>query len=529
MNPFHGAFPLWRNEQFVAATTELIKSHGPTRGDGGKRLATFAEMEQAVLLEAQRRELRFLNQRDAEERRLNDVEEEEPTCTAVVSMPPVAPLLSPADKSSPEAERVVSPENLHKLAAGLGEDDGEELDIEGDAALEEGLREEKENDASPEAETEKEAAAFDVVGGEKKKRFPSVLSDPVALRDPFLVAAADAAAGGAGVPARKSLQLGRRWYDGNQYPGGKEKAERGINPAGGAGRAGATSGDSGGSGAGGSGSGSGSGEAEPARPLAAFTRPPRLILYPDGSMSEAPLPGAVASGPRLAPTASLDANAGAPPPGFQPSTRGSATPFAYHPFAYLPPPWAYAPMPGQMFEAPMPPNPMGFAPTGAGFAPTVPPGFPPQPAAAFGFPPTYFAPGVPFPPAAAPFPFPTHPANAATFDARAVPSGSDGPGGAGSDGSGGSGGSGGTKVSSGPGYRSDRAAAAFLPKRVQTRMTKTASVAAKKGVATKKRPNADTRADGKNVGEKKAQKRAEKNIDDAADCLQMLSSGGTNV
>jgi hypothetical protein len=60
-------------------------------------------------------------------------------------------------------------------------------------------------------------------------------------------------------------------------------------------------------------------------------------------------------------------------------------------------------------------------------------------------------------------------------------------------------------------------------------MTKTASVAAKKGVATKKRPNADTRADGKNVGEKKAQKRAEKNIDDAADCLQMLSSGGTNV
>ena len=171
VNPFHGAFPLWRNEQFVAATTELIKSHGPTRGDGGKRLATFAEMEQAVLLEAQRRELRFLNQRDAEERRLNDVEEEEPTCTAVVSMPPVAPLLCPADKSSPEAERVVSPENLHKLAAGLGEDDGEELDIEGDAALEEGLREEKENDASPEAETEKEAAAYDVVGGEKKSAF----------------------------------------------------------------------------------------------------------------------------------------------------------------------------------------------------------------------------------------------------------------------------------------------------------------------------------------------------------------------
>ena len=186
-------------------------------------MATFAEMEQAVLLEAQRRELRFLNQRDAEERRLNDVEEEEPTCTAVVSMPPVAPLLSPADKSSPEAERVVSPENLHKLAAGLGEDDGEELDIEGDAALEEGLREEKENDASPEAETEKEAAAYDVVGGEKKKRFPSVLSDPVALRDPFLVAAADAAAGGAGCRRASRCSSADGGTTGTSTPGGRRR------------------------------------------------------------------------------------------------------------------------------------------------------------------------------------------------------------------------------------------------------------------------------------------------------------------
>ena len=40
----------------------------------------------------------------------------------------------------------------------------------------------------------------------------------------------------------------------------------------------------------------------------------------------------------------------------------------------------------------------------------------------------------------------------------------------------------------------------------------------------KKRPNAGG-ADGN--GEKKA-RAAEKNIDDAADCLQMLSSGGTN-
>ena len=60
-------------------------------------------------------------------------------------------------------------------------------------------------------------------------------------------------------------------------------------------------------------------------------------------------------------------------------------------------------------------------------------------------------------------------------------------------------------------------------------MTKTASAASrggakKKGVVMKKRPNAGG-ADGN--GEKKA-RAAEKNIDDAADCLQMLSSGGTN-
>ena len=181
----------------------------------------------------------------------------------------------------------------------------------------------------------------------------------------------------------------------------------------------------------------------------------------------------------------------------------------------------------------MPPNPMGFAPNGAGFAPTVPPGFPPHPAAPFGFPPTYFAPGVPFPPAAAPFSFPTHPANAATFDARAVPSGSDGPGGAGSDGSGGSGGSGGTKVSSGPGYRSGRAAGGALgdaePRAARTRETAgnatKFSRGVKRGSATKKRGSGSNAGDAVDAGAKKARV-AEKTLDDAADCLQMLGGGG---
>ena len=63
VNPFEGAFPLWRNEQFVAAVVDAFEN---TPGDPG-RLATFAETERAVLLEAQRRELRLLNQRDARE------------------------------------------------------------------------------------------------------------------------------------------------------------------------------------------------------------------------------------------------------------------------------------------------------------------------------------------------------------------------------------------------------------------------------------------------------------------------------
>ena len=365
VNPFEGAFPLWRNEQFVAAVVDAFEK---TPGDPG-RLATFAETERAVLLEAQRRELRLLNQRDARERG-EDTEAERATCTAIA---PTDALKAGADETRRDPDDFTS-ENCtvaqsHEndaLAAGLGEDDGEEVEVEGDVAVEEGLR--LRDDAEDEDEDERalRTTKAETSGGDEVKE--SAPSDPAALRDPFLVAAAEAAAGGAR-PTRKSLQLGRRWYAENQYDpvptSGEERPESrktlpGSVPAGGAGApgAGATRGDSGGSGAGGSArTDSGSGEAAPARPLAAFTRPPRLILYPDGSMGEAPVPGAAASGDPL------EASAAAPPPGFQLGGAPGANPFAYHPFAY-PAPWGHAQVPGghmpPMFAAAMPPNAMAF-------------------------------------------------------------------------------------------------------------------------------------------------------------------------
>ena len=554
-NPFEGAFPLWRNEQFVAATTRL-----KSRGDPSA-LASFAEMEQAVLLEAQRRELRFLNQRDAAERG-EDAEEERDTCTAA---PPTAPT---AISAGARADRSLE-SDLHALAAGLGEDDGEELEVEGDAAIEEGLRGNDDDE------------------DKKGTRFPSALSDPAATRDPFLVAAAEAVAGGDTLMARKSLQLGRRWYDGNRRehpnPAGHpdRREEKREEKSGGAEARGATSGDSGGSGAGGSvRSGPGSGEETLGEggqaPPAAFTRPPKLILYPDGSMGEAPVPGAAAATagvPPLAPTASgpeaLEKNAAAAPQtGFYPAPFGNAN----QPFAY-PSPWGHtAQVPGGHAPPTFAANAMAFAPNGTGFPAGFPlggfplggfppagfplggfppagfplggfppgdfppggfpPGFPPHPAALFGFPPA-FAPGAPFPPAA-PFPAPAHPANAAAgFEARAAPSGSDGPGGAGSAGSGGSGGSGGTKVSSGPGYRSGRAAGGALgdaePRAARTRETAgnatKFSRGVKRGSATKKRGSGSNAGDAVDAGAKKARV-AEKTLDDAADCLQMLGGGG---
>ena len=107
---------------------------------------------------------------------------------------------------------------------------------------------------------------------------------------------------------------------------------------------------------------------------------------------------------------------------------------------------------------------------------------------------------------------PSLPLGAAGFEARAAPSGSDGPGGAGSDGSGGSGGSGGTKVSSGPGYRSGRAAGGALgdaePRAARARETAgnatKFSRGVKRGSATKKRGSGSNAGDAVDAGAKKA-------------------------
>ena len=247
VNPFEGAFPLWRNEQFVAAVVDAFEN---TPGDPG-RLATFAETERAVLLEAQRRELRLLNQRDARERG-EDTEAERATCTAIAT---TEALKAGADETRPRDPDDFTSENClarsrfdkdgqsHEndaLAAGLGEDDGEEVEVEGDVAVEEGLR--LRDDAEDEDEDERalRTTKAETSGGDEVKE--SAPSDPAALRDPFLVAAAEAAAGGAR-PTRKSLQLGRRWYAENQYDpvptSGEERPESrktlpGSVPAGGA-------------------------------------------------------------------------------------------------------------------------------------------------------------------------------------------------------------------------------------------------------------------------------------------------------
>ena len=148
VNPFDGAFPLWRNEQFVAAVVDAFEA---TPSDPS-RLATFAETERLVLLEAQRRELRLLNQRDARERG-EDAEAERATCTAI------APT---------NAARGFTSEN-DALAAGLGEDDGEEVEVEGDVAVEEGLR--LRDDAEDEDEDERatRTAKAETSGGDETK------------------------------------------------------------------------------------------------------------------------------------------------------------------------------------------------------------------------------------------------------------------------------------------------------------------------------------------------------------------------
>ena len=108
VNPFEGAFPLWRNEQFVAAVVDAFEN---TPGDPG-RLATFAETERAVLLEAQRRELRLLNQRDARERG-EDTEAERATCTAIAT---TEALKAGADETRPRDPDDFTSENCPRAA-----------------------------------------------------------------------------------------------------------------------------------------------------------------------------------------------------------------------------------------------------------------------------------------------------------------------------------------------------------------------------------------------------------------------------
>ena len=54
-NPFEGAFPLWRNEQFRAATL----SEDPVK------LETYAKIERAIMTAAEREETRRRNAADA--------------------------------------------------------------------------------------------------------------------------------------------------------------------------------------------------------------------------------------------------------------------------------------------------------------------------------------------------------------------------------------------------------------------------------------------------------------------------------
>ena len=134
-NPFEGAFPLWRNEQFRAATL----SEDPVK------LETYAKIERAIMTAAEREETRRRNAADA-------AAGDEATFTGVGGA---------------------------ALAAGLGEDDGEEVDIEGTVAIEEGLKETEEGaeEMSPEParrfdsdEERKPPVAAPVAGPRRRRR-----------------------------------------------------------------------------------------------------------------------------------------------------------------------------------------------------------------------------------------------------------------------------------------------------------------------------------------------------------------------
>jgi len=351
VNPFEGAFPLWRNEQFRAATMS----------DDPNELERFAAVERAVMSAAEREETIALNARDAARGAAIDDDATRVTLGLSAPGPEAAGGRVPEavekeavvkeSRAAAERTEVVDP---NALATGLGEDDGEECAVEGEVAVEEGLREPEEEDEREEGRAGKRDASakgaraaaseetraldgddapttgFDrgdeaaagpgpgqgqgpgpgphPAGGGAKE--PS--SGRFASSDPFLVAVAGAAAAHKGDRRPRSLALGRRWYDTTQYPtpagvkpagGARSEPDSGgarIGPAGGAdpdsapsnsgvnsggtSAGGGTSGNSGGDAGSGGNSGSGSGDATT---VAHFTRPPKLILYPDGSTREA--------------------------------------------------------------------------------------------------------------------------------------------------------------------------------------------------------------------------------------------------
>ena len=201
-NPFDDAFPLWRKEQFMAATT----SPDPTRKE------TYAAINAAIMEEA--RKERERQTKANETRDANDADAN--ADAAVVTKPPDAD----EDEACTLEEKL--PGRLTGAHAGP--------------------------DAAP------------VV---------APVSD-----DPFLAAAASAAAAHKGKSNSRSLMLGRRWYDSSLYP-----------TPGGAAKNGAVK-----------------NEPVPNEPAPAaadgskppknngggsqFRRPPKLILFPDGSMRE---------------------------------------------------------------------------------------------------------------------------------------------------------------------------------------------------------------------------------------------------
>ena len=341
------------------------------------------------------------------------------------------------------------------------------------------------------------------------------------------MAAAGAAAAHKGEHKLRSLMLGRRWYEGSQYPTpGNLAAE--------AASAGAPthSGSSGGSGGPNSGSGSGSGDATT---IAAthFVRPPKLILRPDGTTLEAH--DRVEE--ELARVSSRDSET----MGFHPSHRAAINPthvYAQHatnpPQMYHPPQMtrgqpslfdgasaaaeqyrraAAAAAAGQVF----PPYPWSFAPSGATYPGGAPHGagsfsqFPPMMPSMPARPTTYGASGMP-PYGAHGFPAaPWYPPQAGRERGAVVamkPSGSDGGSDGGSAGPGGSGGSGNTKGSgnsnqafTGVAKLGGAGGSPAKPKRGKRGAHNTAD-------KTAKRP--------KKVG-------SVAKMDDAADCLQLLS------